>query len=98
MVIDVSGSFVKVFFLSIILGALIGASGCFLLKHTRKLKMHKESEIIIILIFAMFSQTIAFLANVSPILSLLVTGVALSHYGYYNLNYQASIESQLNRK
>jgi len=60
-----------------------------------RIKLNRVQECSIIVFFAFVSYSITNLVNLSPILSLLLTGVVMSHYAYFNLSFPAREESSV---
>jgi sodium/hydrogen exchanger-like protein 6/7 len=89
------GSFLKLFFVSLIVGLLIGLICTLFLKAMKNFKLHRVQECSIILFFAFFSYTISELLGLSPIISLLFSAIFMSHYAFYNLSFQAREESSI---
>ncbi len=56
--------------------------------------MGRTQETCIIILFAFISYLSAEQLQLSPIIALLVTGIIMSNYAFYNLSFQAREESR----
>ena len=62
---------------------------------TKNIKLNRTQEISIILFFAFISYTFSEELGLSPIVTLLFTGIFISNYAFYNLSFQAREESSV---
>jgi sodium/hydrogen exchanger 8 len=87
------GSFIKLFFLSFLVGSIVGLLCSYFLKRCKHLQLGRTQEISIIIFFAFISYTLTEEVGLSPIIALLFTGIVMSQYAFYNLSFQAREES-----
>ena len=83
------------FIFSLMIGALVGIFFSRFLIYMKKFHLNRVQEISLMLLFAFISYTLCDLFKISPMISLLACGLTMSHYAYYNLNYQTREESAL---
>ena len=86
---------ILLFIFSLMIGALVGIFFSRFLIYMKKFHLNRVQEISLMLLFAFISYTLCDLFNISPMISLLACGLTMSHYAYYNLNYQTREESAL---
>jgi len=87
-------SFIGLFILSFLFGIAIGVISAYFLKKMKYFNLNRVQECSIIIFFAFISYTVAELISLSPIISLLITGMFMSHYSFFNLSFQAREESR----
>ena len=89
--------FLSLAFYSFIIGLLMGCICAYMLKYflTKQIKLNRTQEISIILFFAFISYTFSEELGLSPIVTLLFTGIFISNYAFYNLSFQAREESSV---
>ncbi|CAD8135676.1 unnamed protein product [Paramecium octaurelia] len=87
--------FIKEFFGSMIIGILFGLFTSFLFKRLRFLTESVILEIIILLYVGYASFAICELLELSGVISVLVCGIALAHYNFYNLCNLGQISSKI---
>ena len=89
--------FLSLAFYSFIVGLLMGCICAYMLKYflTKQIKLNRTQEISIILFFAFISYTFSEELGLSPIVTLLFTGIFISNYAFYNLSFQAREESSV---
>ena len=82
---------------SFLIGLLMGCICAYMLKYflTKQIKLNRTQEISIILFFAFISYTFSEELGLSPIVTLLFTGIFISNYAFYNLSFQAREESSV---
>lgn len=78
--------FVKEFALSLVIGISIGLLTTLIFKHLRFLTLNCVLETAIILYMGYISFTICELLELSGVISVLVTGITLAHYNFYNIS------------
>ena len=91
------GKFLSLAFFSFVVGLLMGCICAYMLKYflTKNIKLNRTQEISIILFFAFISYTFSEQLGLSPIVTLLFTGIFTSNYAFYNLSFQAREESSV---
>jgi NhaP-type Na+/H+ or K+/H+ antiporter len=89
------GGFLNLFVLSLIIGLLVGISSSILLKKLKHINLNRVQESSIIILFAFISYLLSETLNLSPIISLLFTGITMSQYTFFNLSFQARDESSI---
>ena len=91
------GKFLSLAFYSFVIGLLMGCICAYMLKYflVKQIKLNRTQEISIILFFAFISYTLAEELGLSPIVTLLFTGIFISNYAFYNLSFQAREESSV---
>ena len=91
------GEFLKLAFFSFIVGLCIGIICALILKFflNKKIMLNRTQEISIILFFAFISYTFSEELGLSPIVTLLFSGIFMSNYAFYNLSFQAREESSV---
>ena len=89
--------FLSLAFYSFVIGLLMGCICAYMLKYflTKQIKLNRTQEISIILFFAFISYTFSEELGLSPIVTLLFTGIFISNYAFYNLSFQAREESSV---
>ena len=90
-------SFLSMAFFPFIVGMFVGCFCAYVLKKFKEsdIKLNRMQEISVILFFAFISYTLAEESGLSPIVSLLFSGLFMSHYAFYNLSFQAKEESSV---
>lgn len=81
--------FVKLGIFSIIIGFLIAALSSLVLKKCRFLTVNPVIEVNIVFIFGYLSYSVAEMLHFSGIISLLIAGVVMAKYTWYNLSPQS---------
>jgi NhaP-type Na+/H+ or K+/H+ antiporter len=89
------GSFIKLFFFSFAIGTIVGLVCSYFLKIFKSFHLNRVQETSIIVFFAFISYTLTEEMGLSPIISLLFTGITMSQYAFYNLSFQAREESAI---
>jgi NhaP-type Na+/H+ or K+/H+ antiporter len=84
-----------IFVLSLIIGIAVGLFHSVFLVYMKKFHMNRVQEISTILLFAFISYILCDWLKLSAMTSLLACGLCMSHYMFYNLNYQTREESSL---
>ena len=89
--------FLKCAFFSFLVGLLIGCICAYMLKFflKKQIILNRTQEISIILFFAFISYTFSEELGLSPIVTLLFSGIFMSNYAFYNLSFQAREESSV---
>lgn len=87
------GQFLKDSILSLLIGVAVGLFGTWVFKSMRFLTHSCVLETAIILYLGYVSFTICELTKLSGVLSVLVTGVVLAHYNFYNVSPIGKISS-----
>lgn len=90
----IAGSFLNLFFLSFLVGAMVGMGSALFLKKLKFIKLNRVQETSVIIFFAFISYTLTEELGLSPIIALLFTGIFMSHYAFYNLSFHAREESR----
>ena len=95
--ISMFSEFLKLAFFSFLVGLLIGCLCSLMLKFflKRQIFLNRTQEISIILFFAFISYTFSEELGLSPIVTLLFSGIFMSNYAFYNLSFQAREESSV---
>jgi len=95
--ITMFGEFLNLAFFSFVVGLLIGCLCALMLKFflKKKIILNRTQEISIILFFAFISYTFSEELGLSPIVTLLFSGIFMSNYAFYNLSFQAREESSV---
>ena len=86
---------ILIFALSLIIGIAVGLFHSKFLVYMKKFHMNRVQEISTILLFAFISYILCDWLQLSAMTSLLACGLCMSHYMFYNLNYQTTEESSL---
>lgn len=81
--------FIKLGFFSIFIGVLFGLLSAYVLKKFRFLTINPVIEVNMIFVFGYLSYSVTELFHYSGIISLLVAGVVMAKYSWYNLSPQA---------
>ena len=84
-----------IFIFSLIIGVAVGIFHALFLVYLKKFRLDRVQEISTMLLFAFISYTLCDWLNLSSMTSLLACGLCMSHYMFYNLNYQTREESCL---
>ena len=95
--VSMFGEFLKLAFCSFLVGLLIGCLCSLMLKFflKKQIFLNRTQEISIILFFAFISYTFSEELGLSPIVTLLFSGIFMSNYAFYNLSFQAREESSV---
>ena len=95
--ITMFGEFLKLAFFSFLVGLLIGCMCAYMLKFflKKQIILNRTQEISIIIFFAFISYTFSEELGLSPIVTLLFSGIFMSNYAFYNLSFQAREESSV---
>ena len=94
-ILSIVGSFLMMFFFSCFLGIGGGLLCSFLLKILKPVHLNRVQETSLIIFFAFLTYLITEMMHFSPIISLLFSGIFMSHYAFYNLSFQAREESSI---
>ena len=86
---------ILIFAASLIIGIAVGLFHSKFLVFMKKYHMNRVQEISTILLFAFISYILCDWLQLSAMTSLLACGLCMSHYMFYNLNYQTREESSL---
>jgi len=86
---------IGIFLASLIIGIAVGIFHSKFLVYMKKFHMNRVQEISTILLFAFISYILCDWLQLSAMTSLLACGLCMSHYMFYNLNYQTREESSL---
>jgi NhaP-type Na+/H+ or K+/H+ antiporter len=89
------GSFMSMFFYSLLVGSLVGILSSLFLKELKHIRLNRIQKTSIIIFFAFISYTLTEELGLSPIIALLFTGIFMSHYTFYNFSFQAREESAI---
>ena len=91
------GQFLGMAFSSFLTGLVMGCLCSLMLKWflKKQIFLNRTQEISIILFFAFISYTLAEEMGLSPIVTLLFSGIFMSNYAFYNLSFQAREESSV---
>ena len=84
-----------IFILSLIIGIAVGLFHSRFLIFMKKYHMNRVQEISTILLFAFISYILCDWLQLSAMTSILACGLCMSHYMFYNLNYQTREEISL---
>ena len=89
--------FLSLTFSSFLVGMLCGCFCAYLFKYFLKkgIKLNRAQEIAVLLFFAFISYTFAEEMGLSPIVTLLFSGIFISNYAFYNISFQAREESSV---
>lgn len=90
-------SFLSLFFFSFLIGAIVGCLCAYMLKYfkSNNITLSRSQEISVLIFSAFFTYTLTEEMGLSPILSLLFSGMFMSNYAFYNLSFQAREESSV---
>ena len=80
--------FVLLGLVSIIIGLVFGLIQSYLMKKARSLTRRPVAECAIIFSIAYIAYVVAEMLHQSGIIALLVCGITMAHYGWYNLSPQ----------
>ena len=86
---------ILIFLASLIIGIAVGIFHSKFLVYMKMFHMNRVQEISTILLFAFISYILCDWLQLSAMTSLLACGLCMSHYMFYNLNYQTREESSL---
>ena len=86
---------ILIFLASLIIGIAVGLFHSKFLIYMKKFHMNRVQELSTILLFAFISYILCDWLQLSAMTSLLACGLCMSHYMFYNLNYQTREESSL---
>ena len=89
--------FLSLTFSSFLVGMLCGCFCAYLFKCflVKGVKLNRAQEIAMLLFFAFMSYTFSEEMGLSPIVTLLFTGIFISNYAFYNISFQAREESSV---
>lgn len=87
--------FLTLFFLSLIVAICVGFGSAYFLKRLKVLKLNRVQEVSLVVFFAFITYSFTEIIGLSPIVSLLFTGVFMAQYTFYNLSFQAREESSV---
>jgi len=85
----------NLFVLSTLVGIFVGIFSALFLKKLKEINLNRVQETSCIIFFAFISYTLAEEFNLSPIIALLMTGISMSQYTFFNLSFQARDESSI---
>ena len=86
---------ILIFISSLIIGIAVGLFHAVFLVYLKKFHLNRVQEISTMLLFGFISYILCDWLKLSPMTSLLACGLCMSHYMFYNLNYQTREESSL---
>ena len=86
---------ILIFICSLIIGIIIGICHSLFLRYMKKFNLDRVQEISTMLLFGFISYILCNCLNLSGIVSILACGLCMSHYMFYNLQYQTREESAL---
>ena len=86
---------ILIFVASLLIGIAVGIFHSKFLVYMKKYHMNRVQEISTILLFGFISYILCDWLQLSAMTSLLACGLCMSHYMFYNLNYQTREESSL---
>ena len=86
---------ILIFIAFLLIGIAVGLFHSKFLVYMKKFHMNRIQEISTILLFAFISYILCDWLQLSPMTALLACGLCMSHYMFYNLNYQTREESSL---
>lgn len=89
------GSFLILFIMSTLIGIAGGLICSFCLKYLKAFNLNRVQECSIIIFCAFMTYSFSEIVGYSPIISLLFSGIFMSHYSFYNLSFQAREESSI---
>ena len=78
--------FLKLSFLSLLIGILTGILSALMYKKARIMTLNTIMECVVLFSFAYLSYTVAEILHLSGIIALLSCGVMMGHYTWYNLS------------
>jgi len=84
--LKITGNFLLLGFVSILLGVFFGLLSAFILKHVRAYSQNPVGETMALFCIAYMSYVISEITKNSGIITLLVAGIIMSHYTWYNLS------------
>ena len=85
------GNFFKIGILSLLIGLACGLICSLFLKHAQFIKVSTIFEISIIFFFGYLSYVICQNLDLSGILALLICGIVMAHYAFYNISITAKL-------
>ena len=94
-IFSVFGKFLSGLLSAFILGTLIALISAIFLKKLNNFKLNRVQQCSCVIFFSYLSYILAQQLDISPIISLLFTGIFMSHYTFYNLTFQAREESSI---
>ena len=86
---------ILIFIFSLIIGIAVGIFHAMFLVYLKKFHLNRVQEISTMLLFAFISYILCDWLNLSAMTALLACGLCMSHYTFYNFNYQTREESCL---
>ena len=86
MTLEIIYEFLKLAFLSLTIGLVVGFLSALLYKKMRLLTMNTLMESVILFSLAYLSYCVSEIFHLSGILALLGCGVVMGHYTWYNLS------------
>ena len=86
---------ILIFIFSLIIGIIIGICHSLFLRYMKKFHLDRVQEISTMLLFAFISYILCSCLNSSGVIAILACGLCMSHYMFYNLQYQTREESAL---
>ena len=86
---------ILIFICSLIIGIAVGIFHALFLIYLKKFHLNRVQEISTMLLFGFISYILCDCFQLSPMTALLACGLCMSHYTFYNLNYQTREESCL---
>lgn len=87
--------FLRLFFLSLFLAIIVGIGSALFFKKLKPLKLNRVQECSLIVFFALLTYSFTEIIGLSPIVSLLFSGIFMANYAFYNLSFQAREESSI---
>lgn len=92
-IFEVIGSFLLTAFGSVFFGVVMGVLGAIITKYWRFISHSPVIETALVFNFGFVAYLIAELLEISGVISILVAGICMSHYLYYNLSQVGRITS-----
>lgn len=89
------GEFINLIILSLIIGVIVGLISSKFMMFLKNFDLNRIQESIVVLLFAFISYMLSEELGLSPIISLLFTGLTMSNYTQYNLSFQARDDSSV---
>jgi len=83
------------FIVSSTIGIGFGVVGSLILKHLSFIRYNSMYEIMFVFCYSFVSYAFIEAAKLSGVISLLVTGIMLGSYGWYNMTEKAKISSNI---
>ncbi len=84
-VLQILWQFLYTVVLSLLIGVGIGLISTWLFKNCRFLK-NPVCEVVVVYLFGILSYLVAEIAEMSGVLAVLVAGITLAHFNFYNLS------------